>query len=332
MFSEKLKKQNICSRLILLIAVILLAAVVLPGRVHAASATKTKKVTMRVGQKVQLELNGVDPTELKWKGSNAKSLKVFRKTGIIKAKKKGTVVVTTSYDGVTYKFKVNIKKRKKNQSTEIQTVTCKLKKTSGSAATAATVAEDEEELTAVQYAGLKTTATGSYAAKDIIMVGDSRTVGMKAAVGGSMTYIGEVGQGLAWLKSTATEKLVKLGNKDKLNGKAVVFNLGVNDLGNVSGYISYMNTLGKVLNRYGATVYFMTVNPVYNKLAKTWSVVRNSGVIAFNKAMVAGLTGYGIIDSYDELVFSKFSTVDGVHYTAATYSKIYNYLMKCIGA
>ena len=128
MFSEKIKKQNIYSKIILLIAAIMLATVFLPVRVHAASATKTKKVTMRVGQKVQLQLKGIEPTELKWKGNNKKSLKVYKKTGIIRAKKKGTVVVTTKYDGVTYKFKVKIKKRKKNQSTEIRTETCRLKK------------------------------------------------------------------------------------------------------------------------------------------------------------------------------------------------------------
>ena len=59
MFSETIKKQNIYSKIILLIAAIMLATVVLPVRVHAASATKTKKVTMRVGQKVQLELKDV---------------------------------------------------------------------------------------------------------------------------------------------------------------------------------------------------------------------------------------------------------------------------------
>ena len=332
MFSEKIKKQNIYSKIILLIAAIMLATVILPVRVHAASATKTKKVTMRVGQKVQLQLKGIEPTELKWKGNNKKSLKVYKKTGIIRDKKKGTVVVTTKYDGVTYKFKVKIKKRKKNQSTEIRTETCKLKKTSGSAATADAVEEDEEDLATVKYAGLKTTATGSFAVKNIIMVGDSRTVGMQAAVGGSMTYIGKVGEGLAYLKGTVTTKLKKLGKKGSLKGKAIVFNLGVNDLGNVNGYISYMNSFGKTLKNYGATVYFMTVNPVYNKLAKAWSTVRNSQVITFNKTMAAGLSGYGIIDSYDELVFRKFTTVDGVHYNAATYKKIYNYLISCIGA
>ena len=190
MFSETIKKQNIYSKIILLIAAIMLATVVLPVRVHAASATKTKKVTMRVGQKVQLELKDVDSTELKWKGNNKKALKVYKKKGIIKAKKKGTVVVTTQYDGVTYKFKIKIKKRKKNQSAEIKTVTCKLKKTSGSAATGSNPEEDEEDYTAVKYAGLKTTATGSFAVKNIIMVGDSRTVGMQAAVGGKRGRVG----------------------------------------------------------------------------------------------------------------------------------------------
>ena len=230
-----------------------------------------------------------------------------------------------------YNFIVTINKKKKNQSTNIRTVTMKLKKPATSIVST-DVADDEEELTTAKYAGLKTTATGSFAQNKIIMVGDSRFVGMSASISNSSTWIAKISMGLSWLQETAAPKLLKR-KPANIDGWAVVFNLGVNDLGNVNNYISYMNGLGEELRAKGATVYFMTVNPIDDKTAKKKGYqVRNASVIDFNKKMVAGLRGFGIIDTYDELVFDGFSTVDGVHYTADTYRKIYSYMYKYIGA
>ena len=329
MFLEKLKENKSYSKIILLIAALMLVMALLPMHAHAASAVKTRKIKMRVGQSIQLQLKDVTEN-LNWKTLNKKNLSVDS-TGLITAKRKGTATVRVRYNGVMYNFIVTINKKKKNQTTNIRTVTMKLKKPATSIVST-DVADDEEELTTAKYAGLKTTATGSFAQNKIIMVGDSRFVGMSASISNSSTWIAKISMGLSWLQETAAPKLLKR-KPANIDGWAVVFNLGVNDLGNVNNYISYMNGLGEELRAKGATVYFMTVNPIDDKTAKKKGYqVRNASVIDFNKKMVAGLRGFGIIDTYDELVFDGFSTVDGVHYTADTYRKIYSYMYKYIGA
>ena len=329
MFLEKLKENKSYSKIILFIAALMLVMALLPMHAHAASAVKTRKIKMRVGQSIQLQLKDVTEN-LNWKSLNKKKLSVDS-TGLITAKRKGTATVRVRYNGVKYNFIVTINKKKKNQSTNIRTVTMKLKKPATSIVST-DVADDEEELTTAKYAGLKTTATGSFAQNKIIMVGDSRFVGMSASISNSSTWIAKISMGLSWLQETAAPKLLKR-KPANIDGWAVVFNLGVNDLGNVNNYISYMNGLGEELRAKGATVYFMTVNPIDDKTAKKKGYqVRNASVIDFNKKMVAGLRGFGIIDTYDELVFDGFSTVDGVHYTADTYRKIYSYMYKYIGA
>ena len=329
MFLEKLKENKSYSKIILLIAALMLVMALLPMHAHAASAVKTRKIKMRVGQSIQLQLKDVTEN-LNWKSLNKKKLSVDS-TGLITAKRKGTATVRVRYNGVMYNFIVTINKKKKNQTTNIRTVTMKLKKPATSIVST-DVADDEEELTTAKYAGLKTTATGSFAQNKIIMVGDSRFVGMSASISNSSTWIAKISMGLSWLQETAAPKLLKR-KPANIDGWAVVFNLGVNDLGNVNNYISYMNGLGEELRAKGATVYFMTVNPIDDKTAKKKGYqVRNASVIDFNKKMVAGLRGFGIIDTYDELVFDGFSTVDGVHYTADTYRKIYSYMYKYIGA
>ena len=296
-----------------MLTVLLCALLMLP--LSAQAAVKYRKLTMRVGQSVQLKLKGVTQT-LNWKSGSSKKLSVTG-SGLITAKKKGKVTVRVRYEGATYKFYVRIKKKARNQSYAVRTVSMKPFESSGTVqATAA-------------FAGLQTTASGKFSENNIIMVGDSRFVGMHNAVGGQASWIAKVGMGLSWLKSTAAPKLKKM----KVSGKAVVFNLGVNDLSESSGYISFLNTLGSLLRAKGASVYFMTVNPIDDKTAaKNGYSVRNKSVISFNRKLVAGLSGFGIIDSYDYLVFLTFQTVDGIHYAASTYRSIYNYMNLFIGA
>ena len=338
MFLEKLKENKSYSKIILLIAALMLVMALLPMHAHAASAVKTRKIKMRVGQSIQLQLKDVTEN-LNWKSLNKKKLSVDS-TGLITAKRKGTATVRVRYNGVKYNFIVTINKKKKNQSTNIRTVTMKLKKPATSIVST-DVADDEEELTTAKYAGLKTTATGSFAQNKIIMVGDSRFVGMSASISNSSTWIAKISMGLSWLQETAAPKLLKR-KPANIDGWAVVFNLGVNDLGsedpeqgraaaveNAAEDHAREHGCDREAGKEGAG----TVNPIDDKTAKKKGYqVRNASVIDFNKKMVAGLRGFGIIDTYDELVFDGFSTVDGVHYTADTYRKIYSYMYKYIGA
>ena len=126
MFLEKFKENKSYSKIILLIAALMLVMALLPIHAHAASAVKTRKIKMRVGQSIQLQLK--DVTEpLKWKSLNRKKLSVDS-NGLITAKRKGTATIRVRYNGVKYKFIVKIRKQKKNQSTRVRTVVMRLKK------------------------------------------------------------------------------------------------------------------------------------------------------------------------------------------------------------
>ncbi|MCC8045452.1 MAG: hypothetical protein LIP12_08155 [Clostridiales bacterium] len=164
--------------------------------------------------------------------------------------------------------------------------------------------------------------TGKY-----IFVGDSRIVGMASAVSDSNTiFIGKVGMGLSWLKSTASGTLATYLNSDP-NAK-VIFAFGVNDLYNISSYITYYNTL---IAKYPDTeFYMMAVNPVNETTAKKYGYsVTNSQIAAFNKKLKAAFSSI-YVDTYTYLNTNGFGTSDGIHYTSATYKTIYNYVISAI--
>ena len=157
-----------------------------------------------------------------------------------------------------------------------------------------------------------------------LFVGDSRTVGMKSAVGGTANlYIGKVSMGYNWLSKTADAKIRSyLKENPKLK---VIFAFGVNDLGNINNYISYYK---KLIKAYPDTsFYFMSVNPI-----SSWrqtSSLSNAKIKSFNKKLKAAFPDT-YINTYSYLTKNGFSSSDGVHYKAATYKKIYNYVIKQI--
>ena len=156
-----------------------------------------------------------------------------------------------------------------------------------------------------------------------LIVGDSRVVGMDSAVSDSKTkFIGKVSMGYSWLKSTAGPQVESyLAGNPKLT---VVFAFGVNDLGNVNSYISYYKSLQKKYPK--AKFYYLSVNPVNESAAAANGYqVKNSQIKAFNKKLKSAFGGK-YLNSYSYLTKNGFSTADGVHYTAATYQKLYKFI------
>lgn len=102
----------------------------------------------------------------------------------------------------------------------------------------------------------------------------------------------------------------------------MVLNFGVNDHVNITKYI---NSYKKLLKAYPeANIYFMSVNPIDSKY--TAGYVSNAKINSFNKKLKAAFPQrYIDVNSY--LKKKGFKTVDGLHYTAATYKKIYNYVL-----
>lgn len=152
---------------------------------------------------------------------------------------------------------------------------------------------------------------------NVIFVGDSRFVGMFMYVDSDATVIAEVGKGYKWLIDTADAKLRAALTDDS----TVIFNLGVNDLGNAAKYVDYINNLQAEFPNI--TIYYMSVNPVEQ------TTVSNESIDAFNETISNGITAT-YLDTNTYLQKNGFSTTDGLHYSKDTYITIYDYVLSKI--
>lgn len=162
------------------------------------------------------------------------------------------------------------------------------------------------------------------AASGIIFVGDSRTVGLENAIKASITkkFVAKSGSGYAWLSKNAYNHVKTYANKYK--DYAIVFNFGVNDLGNISSYINFYK---KVVATYGDRVYFMSVNPVNQSKYK--GTATNKRIDDFNKKYKA-FAGNRYIDTCTYMRTTGFESPDGLHYSTAQYKKIYDFVVDFI--
>lgn len=162
----------------------------------------------------------------------------------------------------------------------------------------------------------------SISSKDkYIIVGASRIVDMSVAVNSSNTiFIAQSGQGYNWLKSTAGPRLMSY-LKQNPNCK-VIFQLGNNDVKNITSYISYYRALMK---KYPETeFYFMDATPCSGTVAS-----KNKTRQQFN-AKLKAVFGNLCVGGYDYLVSIHFTTVDGIHYTPDISKKLYNYVIQAV--
>lgn len=183
-------------------------------------------------------------------------------------------------------------------------------------------AQAQQQAMAAQAAG----GTGN-----VIFVGDSRTGQMGNAVGGPAAYPGTAfvacfGGGSEWLSTAKAKSDI---DQYVTPGSIIVINYGVNDLSKHNEYISIINKYAQDWRNKGAAVYFATVGPVgENEYGK-----RNWAVEYFNDQLSNRLDGsIGRIPLYRYLVMSGYTTTaDGLHYTADTYARMFQYLMQSIG-
>lgn len=156
----------------------------------------------------------------------------------------------------------------------------------------------------------------------IIFVGDSRTEGMRDAIGedDKKKFICKVGEGLAWLKNTAYKQLKDMC--DKYPDYYVVFNFGINDLG-VDNYISYYkNTIEKNIKN---KIIHMSVNPIDQAKAKSagYTDITNDLIKSFNMKYKE-YAGNSYLNTFNYLLKEGFNASDGIHYDNNTYKKLYN--------
>lgn len=162
-----------------------------------------------------------------------------------------------------------------------------------------------------------------------IFVGDSRTVGMSRVVDtsdmDSCYFVAKSKMGLDWLKSTAIIEVQQILDNNPGKKFNIIFNLGVNDLYNVSKYQSIYNDLAQRWK--GQNFYYVTVNPAIEEtmLELGYKHRTDKAIQEFNKKIASGLdSSFAIIDTYSVLRYeSGYSTIDGLHYTQPTYRQIF---------
>lgn len=183
----------------------------------------------------------------------------------------------------------------------------------------------------------------------VYFVGDSRTVQMEQAVSGkaasNVKFIAQSSQGLEWFKETGWQQLYKdIKSRKKTAKKAVIINLGVNDMSNVYSYVDFMVKVAAKLEPYNCSLYYMSVNPVNTQMAKERGTTKSAAKVEnFNAIIYSELCSgpdkcFTYINTCTNLMkkgwlcryVGYYGGYDGVHYTNATYSRIYDYAIRCI--
>lgn len=185
------------------------------------------------------------------------------------------------------------------------------------------VQQTSEELAAIQLQQTVAQVTAEQATRQLVIIGDSRTVGMKNAVGSNNNlWSAKVGMGLSWMKNTGVPAV-----EASINANSdVVILMGVNDVRSLSmtkKYVSYLNEKAAAWTALGANVYYVSVNPMVFETS-SYPGISNSLIENWNTRMQQGLSSdITYIDTYSQ-VNGKLSSSDGIHYNNKSYKLIYS--------
>ena len=186
------------------------------------------------------------------------------------------------------------------------------------------------------------TEASSDSANNLVLIGDSRTVGMYNSVNNKsetlkvnttdsnkVSWSAYGGMGYYWMEKTGVPQIESKIVQDT----AVVILMGVNDLGNVDKYIKYINNKATEWKSKGAKTYFVSVNPINEtKARRNGYTPTNAMINNFNTKLKSGISGVSYIDTYNYIKGDMASgTQDGVHYTKTVYKKIYNKIVSATG-
>ena len=183
----------------------------------------------------------------------------------------------------------------------------------------------------------------------VYCVGDSRTDDMKLALGNSapsnVEFIAKGGEGLSWFQNSGYKALIKsVTSRPKKEKKAVIINLGVNDLGKSNAYVRYMKKVSVYLKKYNCDMYYLSVNPVNSAMINSAKLGRRTErqVASFNRNIYQKLCSgknryFTYINSCTYLQKTGWISNrhnagihDGLHYSNNTYIRIFEYCMKYI--
>ena len=186
----------------------------------------------------------------------------------------------------------------------------------------------------------------------VYFVGDSRTVGLQLALGNSapsnVDFVCKGNQGLDWFRQTGYRELLrKLSKQSRKTKKAVIINLGVNDMSNINTYVVYMRKVSENLKQnYNCDMYYLSVNPVNSAMIRSYGAGTRTEaqVAAFNKTI------YQKLCSGSDRAFIYINTCtnlqkyawrsnrydagiyDGLHYSVETTLRIYGYCIRKLNA
>ena len=212
--------------------------------------------------------------------------------------------------------------------------------------------EEEFEAAYNAQAGENDRSSGTYNSNvksdstgNIIMVGDSRTVGLCNSVYGisvancstlgykknNNTFISLTSTAYDWFSSKA---LPEIKNQLKSNEKSTVFiNMGTNRLDDLinqaNSYAKDYNDLAKTYSK--ANIVAVSVTPIIDsKVAYYKDVNLDSNVVKFNNQLKSKLSSDVIYCDVYSKVKGKVDASDGVHYDTASYKLINDEMMNCI--
>lgn len=186
----------------------------------------------------------------------------------------------------------------------------------------------------------------------VCFVGDSRTVGLQLALGNSapsnVDFVCKGNQGLDWFRQTGYRELLrKLSKQSRKTKKAVIINLGVNDMSNINTYVVYMRKVSENLKQnYNCDMYYLSVNPVNSAMIRSYGAGTRTEaqVAAFNKTIYQKLCSgsdraFIYINTCTNLQKYGWSSnrydagiYDGLHYSVETTLRIYGYCIRKLNA
>lgn len=175
----------------------------------------------------------------------------------------------------------------------------------------------------------------------IIVVGDSRMKYLSQdeslSLPVNMMFIAKPGAGMDWFKNVAIKKLENvLKHKDKNRFYSVVFNMGVNDLGNYSSRNVIGESYYKIYKYFAlkyadVMFYIMSINPIndYSYRNKPFPKVTNNKIIGTNRKLISlidenDVKNISYCDAFNSLDFGIY---DGIHYDSKTNKKILSYII-----
>lgn len=196
----------------------------------------------------------------------------------------------------------------------------------------------------IETPGTNTNTTGDTSSNgNLIFIGDSNTTHIYYGVTGKNIKQGQINtdkngniwiakqsMGFSWLKNTAVPLLEQ--NNKITNGTKVIILLGINQFdatNNPKKYANYLNQKAMEWKLKGATVYFVSLNPVQSGNSEN---IKSSDIEKFNNNIKKLLSGVGYIDTYSQ-VKNKVNSLlsgDGIHFNMKESKIIYDLIIKAL--